>query len=201
VLPRPPSRIGKRLAQPRPPAEKSLGALVRAEPAALAAPGDHAALAARATAKAREAAAEEATVEVALELLSRVPGPLYVARAVLDGAVERLEVVADDLVEARALRAPALVRGDASRVMGQGRRSAHAGRALATVVPAARPAHGGVGLGGCYYAVNSSVTQGDLDVLAAMWQAAGCMTGVCDCAPTPAAATCAQRTCVPVEGS
>src|ERR1700678_1396316 len=73
----------------------------RAESAALAAKCDEPALVARAAPKPREAAAEQAAVEVRLKLLRRVLRQFDVERAIGDGAVERLEVVAHELVERR----------------------------------------------------------------------------------------------------
>jgi len=93
----------------------------RAESAAFAAKRDESALVARAAPKPREAAAEQAAVEVRFELLRRVLWQLDVERAVGDGAVERLEVVAHELVERRGLWAVTLVVGGAAVVEGSGR--------------------------------------------------------------------------------
>jgi len=83
----------------------------RAESSPLAAEGDEPALAARATAKPREAPAQKPTVEVGLELLLRVLRHPDGKGAVVDGAVECLQVVAHDLVERRRLRSVALGSG------------------------------------------------------------------------------------------
>ena len=56
--------------------------------------------------------------------------------------------------------------------------------------------HCGVGLGGCYYAVNASVDEASLDVLAQIWSDGGCTQGVCDCAEPPATAICEANVCV-----
>ncbi|MEJ7728496.1 MAG: hypothetical protein WKG00_04715 [Polyangiaceae bacterium] len=55
--------------------------------------------------------------------------------------------------------------------------------------------HCGIGLGGCYEAVNSSLTQSDLDKLAAEWSAQGCLGPVCKCAPPPLTVGCDQGMC------
>src|SRR5262249_59322821 len=89
---------------------------------------DETALVACRAPEAREAAAEQATVEVRLELLLGVLRHLDVERAIVDGPVERLEVIAHKLVERRRLRAVALVAGGAA-VVGGGGRQAHAGAA------------------------------------------------------------------------
>ena len=52
-----------------------------------------------------------------------------------------------------------------------------------------------VGLGGCYHAVNQSVTQDDLNALGASWFQASCGGGVCDCAPPPTFAICLNDVC------
>ena len=56
--------------------------------------------------------------------------------------------------------------------------------------------HCGVGLGGCYYAVNGSTNQADLDAIALTWKAMGCDAGrpVCRCAP-PRPVECSGNTC------
>ena len=53
----------------------------------------------------REPTAEKAAVEVALELLPHEPRQCELHSAVVDGAVEGLEVVLDDPVERRRFRA------------------------------------------------------------------------------------------------
>jgi hypothetical protein len=85
----------------------------RAKSAALTAERDEAALVARPASKPGEASAEQAAVEVRLELLLRVLGQAYVERAVVDGSVEGFEVVAHDLVKRRGLGAVAVVAGGA----------------------------------------------------------------------------------------
>jgi hypothetical protein len=56
--------------------------------------------------------------------------------------------------------------------------------------------HCGIGLGGCWYVINDSVTQAELDALAAQWQAANCMGAVCDCAPPPMTVACVAGMCM-----
>lgn len=56
--------------------------------------------------------------------------------------------------------------------------------------------HCGVGLGGCYYAVNVEVSETLLDQLADAYVAGNCTMGVCDCPPSPASAVCLEGTCV-----
>jgi hypothetical protein len=53
-----------------------------------------------------------------------------------------------------------------------------------------------VGLGGCWYAVNATVMQADLDALGNEYSALGCTTAVCDCAPSPAGAICNMGICM-----
>ena len=53
--------------------------------------------------------------------------------------------------------------------------------------------HCGVGLGGCYYAVNQSVDEAALDALAQMYSDLGCTSGVCDCAEPPATLECSAE--------
>ena len=53
--------------------------------------------------------------------------------------------------------------------------------------------HCGVGLGGCYYAVNQSVDEAALDALAQMYSDLGCTNGVCDCAEPPATLECSAE--------
>ncbi len=65
-----------------------------AEAAALAAERDEAALVAASAPDAREAAAEKAAIEVGVELLPRVLRNADAERAVFEGGVERVEVVA-----------------------------------------------------------------------------------------------------------
>ena len=57
--------------------------------------------------------------------------------------------------------------------------------------------HCGVGLGGCWYTVNVSVVQADLDMLAAEFTALGCTGGVCRCTAPPNMAICDQNVCMP----
>ncbi|MFV8751562.1 hypothetical protein ACNOYE_13545 [Nannocystaceae bacterium ST9] len=56
--------------------------------------------------------------------------------------------------------------------------------------------HCGVGLGGCYYTVNTNVDESVLDELAQLWSGGGCTEGVCDCGPSPDFAVCEAGTCV-----
>jgi hypothetical protein len=88
------------------------------ESAALTAKGDQKALVTRLATNSREAAAEQATVEVGIELFHRVLRQLYVERAVVNGAIERLNVIADNLIEDRRLRPTALVFGARSMLRG-----------------------------------------------------------------------------------
>jgi hypothetical protein len=59
--------------------------------------------------------------------------------------------------------------------------------------------HCGVGLGGCYYAVNTSVDETELDGLAQAYSDGGCTQGVCDCPMPPASVICDSGTCVGVD--
>ena len=52
----------------------------------------------------------------------------------------------------------------------------------------------GVGIGGCYEAVNMSVSQDDLNALGAAWSEGECFGPVCDCAEPPAVA-CVEGLC------
>ncbi len=79
-----------------------------------AAERDEPALVAGAAAQAREAAAEQAAIQVRLELLLRVLRQPDVERAIGDGPVEGLEVVAHQLVERRRFRAVPLVAAGAA---------------------------------------------------------------------------------------
>jgi len=58
--------------------------------------------------------------------------------------------------------------------------------------------HCGVGLGGCSYALNTGVTQADLDAIAAAWTASGCDVGrpVCGCPPPPTSVRCDAGGCL-----
>lgn len=60
--------------------------------------------------------------------------------------------------------------------------------------------HCGVGLGGCYYAVTTTVTQEALDEVARWWTANRCHIGapVCDCGPRPSGARCDSGGCLPI---
>lgn len=53
-----------------------------------------------------------------------------------------------------------------------------------------------VGLGGCYHAVNTDTTQEQLSALGAMYAAASCRSGVCDCAPPPTSVRCDAGSCL-----
>ena len=57
--------------------------------------------------------------------------------------------------------------------------------------------HCGVGLGGCYHAVNDGVTQGALNEIAGRWSGLSCDVGrpVCDCAVPPSSASCVADSC------
>ena len=57
--------------------------------------------------------------------------------------------------------------------------------------------HCAIGLGGCWYTLNGSVSQAQLDALAAQWTGLGCMGPVCLCLPPPTSAVCEQGMCVP----
>ncbi len=61
-------------------------------------------LRARVASQPRESATQKAAVQIPLELLPHEPRQRELHGAVVDGAVERLEVVLDDLVERRLLR-------------------------------------------------------------------------------------------------
>lgn len=58
--------------------------------------------------------------------------------------------------------------------------------------------HCSVGLGGCYYAVTTTVTQESLDEVSRWWTAARCHIGapVCDCGPRPRGARCDSGGCL-----
>lgn len=56
--------------------------------------------------------------------------------------------------------------------------------------------HCGVGLGGCYYATNVSLTQSQLDKLKTQWTTQKCTGPVCRCAAPPAGAKCDAGVCV-----
>jgi hypothetical protein len=53
----------------------------------------------------------------------------------------------------------------------------------------------GVGLGGCYEAVNMSVSQDELGQMGRRYNVIGCTEAVCDCAPPPSP-DCQQGVCV-----
>jgi len=61
--------------------------------------------------------------------------------------------------------------------------------------------HCSVGLGGCYYAVTTTVTQESLDEVRSWWVGNGCDegAGVCDCGPRPSGAACVMGRCQFVE--
>jgi hypothetical protein len=63
------------------------------------------ALVARRAAHAREASAQQAAIEKRLELLLGVLGQPHIERAIVDRAVERLEVVAHYRIQRRRFRA------------------------------------------------------------------------------------------------
>jgi hypothetical protein len=56
----------------------------------------------------------------------------------------------------------------------------------------------GVGLGGCYEAVNQSISQEDLNALGDEFSRANCFAAVCDCAEAPAV-DCVAGQCAFVE--
>jgi hypothetical protein len=56
----------------------------------------------------------------------------------------------------------------------------------------------GVGLGGCYHAVNSSVDEADLVALGQQYAAGNCTDSVCDCPEPPAGAQCFDGACIPL---
>jgi len=60
--------------------------------------------------------------------------------------------------------------------------------------------HCGVGLGGCYHAVTTTVTQDALDEVARWWTANRCDVGapVCDCGPRPSGARCDSGGCLAI---
>ena len=57
--------------------------------------------------------------------------------------------------------------------------------------------HCSVGLGGCYYAVTTTVTQDSVDEVRNWWVGNRCDegVGVCDCGPRPAGAECVMGRC------
>lgn len=55
----------------------------------------------------------------------------------------------------------------------------------------------GIGLGGCYHAVNRRWGEDGIRALGQEWLEAGCGGPVCDCAPPAEAAVCSSGTCVP----
>jgi hypothetical protein len=82
----------------------------RAKSATLAGKGHKTPLVALLALEVGEASAEQAAVEVAVELLAHETGQRDRDRSVVHRSVERLEVVAHDLVERRSLGSAALVR-------------------------------------------------------------------------------------------
>jgi hypothetical protein len=52
-----------------------------------------------------------------------------------------------------------------------------------------------VGLGGCYYAINTQWPASGLDVLTERWQVAGCTGAVCSCTAPPTGASCVNGVC------
>ena len=81
-----------------------------AEATALARERHEQAVRAGAATEPREASAEDAAAQIRIELLLRVFGHTHRERAVVDGAVQGLEVVTDDLVQRRRLGAMTRVR-------------------------------------------------------------------------------------------
>lgn len=56
--------------------------------------------------------------------------------------------------------------------------------------------HCGVGLGGCWYAVNQTLAQADLDALSQPWVALSCTSGsICRCPPIPQKFACVDGAC------
>lgn len=55
--------------------------------------------------------------------------------------------------------------------------------------------HCGVGLGGCYYAVNTSISQKDLNALRDQWTQQKCSGPVCRCTAPPSGAKCDAGVC------
>lgn len=55
--------------------------------------------------------------------------------------------------------------------------------------------HCGIGVGGCYHAVNRRWGQAGLDAIAEAWTAADCTGPVCDCASPPSGAYCGAGLC------
>lgn len=55
--------------------------------------------------------------------------------------------------------------------------------------------HCGIGVGGCYHAVNRGWGQAGLDAIAEAWAATGCTGPVCDCGPPPDGAYCGNGVC------
>ena len=53
----------------------------------------------------------------------------------------------------------------------------------------------GVGLGGCYHAVTTTVTQAQLDALGQEYSQRGCTMAVCDCAQPPNTISCDNNQC------
>jgi hypothetical protein len=98
----------------------------RTEPAAFARESNQPALVAPRAAQAREASAQQAAIEKRLELLLGVLGQPHIERAIVDCAVERLEVVAHELIQRRRFLAVALVADVA--LTGIAGRKAHANR-------------------------------------------------------------------------
>ncbi len=58
--------------------------------------------------------------------------------------------------------------------------------------------HCGVGIGGCFHAVNLSVDPAQLAAIAQTYSNQGCTSGVCDCPATPESAACVDGFCEPV---
>jgi hypothetical protein len=56
--------------------------------------------------------------------------------------------------------------------------------------------HCSVGLGGCHYALNTAVEQGELDALGAMWAQGQCGGAVCGCIQPPVVSVCDNGHCI-----
>lgn len=58
--------------------------------------------------------------------------------------------------------------------------------------------HCWLGLGGCWYVVNQSVQQSELETLADGFTGLGCFGPICLCVEAPAAVACVDGTCAPL---
>jgi hypothetical protein len=55
-----------------------------------------------------------------------------------------------------------------------------------------------MGIGGCWYVVNTEITQADLDELAGQFGDNGCQGPVCACLPPPENIACVNGTCAEI---